>query len=139
MTINEKVDPRKKNSDPANQSNANTADLDIFVLLNGPAKTLWSVTSVYQKQLVELVPVFDSEEHALSMLESFQEKSLQASKLSLQKLQSISDTKIFRFLLNPKVVLHDKSPFFKEGPNWHLTLEQLTGLLSPNKKRPPKT
>ena len=124
-------EPRKKYN-----SNVETAsDISLYLLTNGPAKNIWSMSTMSNRELVELIPVFDTEEYVLSLLTDLQDKSYQAAIVSLTKLSTLVRERNALFILNPSVKIQDGQMCFKEGPNWHLPLERLSVLLAERDKR----
>ena len=111
-----------------------TAEVWVYLLTMGASKSIWTMTTVSSQEMIELMPIFDCEEQALSLLQSLQDKTYQAVKVTLAKLPDLIKDRNLRFILNPKTQLQGGQMYFKEGPNWKLALSQLHSLLLANHK-----
>jgi hypothetical protein len=119
-------EPRKK----YNSNIESAPDIALYLVTTGPAKNIWAMSTMSKRELVELIPVFDTEEYVVNLLENLQDKSYQVASVSLTKLSNMVKERNVLFILNPNIKIHDGQICFKEGPNWHLPLERLSILLS---------
>jgi hypothetical protein len=120
-------EPRKKYNPTPEQA---TQEAPLYLVTTGPAKSIWTMSTISNQQLVELMPVFDTEEHVRNLLADLQDKSYQAAMVSLTKLSSIVKERNVLFILNPNIKISEGQMCLKEGPNWHLPLDKLNDLLS---------
>ncbi len=124
-------EPRKKYN-----SNVESApDIALYLVTTGPAKNIWAMSTMSKRELVELVPVFDTEAYVVDLLENLKDKSYQAALVSLTKLSSLVKERNVLFILNPNIKIQDGQICFKEGPNWNLPLDRLSILLSVDRDR----
>lgn len=105
-------------------------DLHLYLLTTGPAKQVWSMATIADSKLVELMPVFDTQQQALGMLESLQDKSCLAATITLSRLAGFAEDRDLLFMLNPKAAVRGDQVYLREGPNWLLTIDQLNSLLT---------
>jgi hypothetical protein len=133
MAIGQKAESRKKYND-LNGAKA-TPEFPLYLLTIGPARAVWTMSTVADKSLVELMPIFDSQEQADSLLENLQDRSCQTLTASLSKLHKLVEGRNVLFMLNPKAAMRGGQPYFKEGPNWRLTMDQLSSLIDPTVKK----
>ena len=83
-------EPRKKyNSEPS------IRDVPLYLVTTGPAKNIWTMSTMSKRELIELMPVFDKEETIVNLLVELQEKTYQATTVSLGKLTTmVKDKKV---------------------------------------------
>ena len=105
-------------------------EIPLYLITTGPAKNIWAMATMSKKELVDLIPIFDTEESVLNLLKNLQDKSYQSVIISLTRLSSLVKERKALFILNPNIQIQDGQMSFKEGPNWHLPLESLNSLLS---------
>src|SRR5262249_21626273 len=127
MATGHKVENKRKQ--------AENLDLPLYLLTTGPARNVWTMMTVANELLVELIPVFDSEQLALSLLTGLKDKNYQAASIPLSKLQALIQDRNAFFILNPKAEVQGGEIFLREGPNWKLTFEQLNNVLTPISKK----
>lgn len=125
-------EPRKKYNPTPEQS---TQESPLYLVTTGPAKSIWTMSTMLKQELIELMPVFDAEEHVLTLLADLQDKSYQAAIVSLTKLSTIVKERNVLFILNPNIKVTEGQMCLKEGPNWHLPLEKLSDLLSTDREK----
>lgn len=118
-------EPKKKYS-----SVDSAPEIPLYLITTGPAKNIWAMATMSKKELVELIPVFDTEDCVLNLLKDLEDKTYQSAIVSLTGLSSLVKERKALFILNPNIQIQDGQMSFKEGPNWHLPLERLSSLLS---------
>lgn len=133
MGTGQKAESRKKYNDLNGAKPA--PEFPLYLLTTGPARAIWTMSTVTNKDLIELMPIFDSQEHAANLLENLQDRSCQTLEASLSKLHKLVEGRNVLFMLNPKAAMRGGQPYFKEGPNWRLTMDQLSSLISPTEKK----
>lgn len=117
-------EPRKKYTDVES-----APEIPLYLITTGPAKNIWAMATMSKKELVELIPIFDTEECVSGLLKDLQDKTYQSTTVSLNSLSSLVKERKALFILNPNIKIQDGQMSFKEGPNWHLPFERLSSLL----------
>lgn len=119
--------PKKKYTDLINRKKPD--DPELFLLTTGPAGQVWSLHTIINKQMVEMVPIFNTESKILELQELLKERSLQAISIQLSRAVEFFRDKDVLFVFNPKLSDYGSPSTFKEGPGWKLSLQELQPLI----------
>lgn len=122
--------PKKKYTDLI--AKEKSPDPELFLVTTGPAGHVWSLHTISNHQMIELVPIFNTENKILELLELLQDRSLQAISIQLSRAVEFFQDKDVLFMFNPKITDFGSPSTFKEGPGWKVSLQDLQPLILAN-------
>ena len=100
--------------------------IPLYVITITPSHLIWTLHTMVNQQMVELVPIYDEEKVALEMAQQLNDKTTQIDRILYSKLAMVLKESETKFVFNLSYKSVYGMNFLAGGKNWNITMEGLS-------------